>query len=109
MKLLYQETWASKIKIDPDQRAWYVSTRDNDLSGDQALMWQEYPSFPDEAFQVSTEGNYYAKDMLELRKRGGIAQIEVLDVPTCTFWDIGNRRWLCNLVPPNDEPTRSLY
>ena len=28
--------------------------------------------------------------MLELRKRSGIAQIEVLDVPTCTFWDIGN-------------------
>ena len=26
----------------------------------------------------------------DLRKRGGIAQIEVLDVPTCTFWDIGN-------------------
>lgn len=76
--------------IDPDQRAWYVSTRASDLSGDHALMWQEYPSFPDEAFQVSTEGNYYANDMLDLRKRNGITKIEVLDIPTCTFWDIGN-------------------
>ena len=90
IEIVVSRNLGKKIKIDPDQRAWYVSTRDNDLSGDQALMWQEYPSFPDEAFQVSTEGNYYAKDMLELRKRSGIAQIEVLDVPTCTFWDIGN-------------------
>lgn len=37
--------------IDPDQRAWYVITRDNDLKGDQSKMWQEYPSFPDEAFK----------------------------------------------------------
>lgn len=90
IEIVVSKNLGKRIKIDPDQRAWYVSTRDNDLSGDQALMWQEYPSFPDEAFQVSTEGNYYAKDMLELRKRSGIAQIEVLDVPTCTFWDIGN-------------------
>ena len=90
IEIVVSRNLGKKIKIDPDQRAWYVSTRDNDLSGDQALMWQEYPSFPDEAFQVSTEGNYYAKDMLELRKRGGIAQVEVLDVPVCTFWDIGN-------------------
>lgn len=90
IEIVVSKNLGKKIKIDPDQRAWYISTRDNDLSGDQALMWQEYPSFPDEAFQVSTEGNYYAKDMLELRKRSGITQIEVLDVPTCTFWDIGN-------------------
>ena len=79
-----------KMRLDPDQRAWYVVTRDNDLKGDAAKMWQEYPSFPDEAFQVAKDGNYYAKDMLALRKRGGITQIEVLDVPTYTYWDIGN-------------------
>ena len=89
-EIIVSEKMGIKIRIDPDQRAWYVSQRDNDLSGDQALMWQEFPSFPDEAFQVSTEGNYYADDMLELRKRGGIADIEPLDVPTCTYWDLGN-------------------
>lgn len=76
--------------LDPDQRAWYYITLANDLSHDQAKMWQEYPSFPDEAFQVATDGNYYAKDMLKLRARGGVTKVEVLDMPVNTFWDIGN-------------------
>lgn len=79
-----------KMQIDPDQRAWYVITRDRDLGGDYSRVWREYPSFPDEAFQVATDGNYYAKDMMLLRKRGGVTSVEILDVPTCTFWDIGN-------------------
>jgi len=54
-------------------------------------MWQEFPSTPEEAFQVSGEGHYYAKDMLALRKRGGIRDVPVLDLPVNTFWDIGRR------------------
>lgn len=78
------------IKIDPDQRAWYVATKRADFSGAEEKMWQEYPSFPAEAFQISTVGNWYAKDMITLRKRGGITTVPVLDVPVNTFWDIGN-------------------
>lgn len=78
------------IKIDPDQRAWYVATKKADFQGKEERMWQEYPSFPAEAFQISTAGNYYAKDMIELRKRGGITKVLVLDLPIRTFWDIGN-------------------
>lgn len=78
------------VKLDPDQRAWYVATKRADFAGKEERMWQEYPSFPAEAFQMSTEGNYYAKDMVALRKRGGITRVPVLDVPTNTFWDIGN-------------------
>lgn len=78
-------------RIDPDQRAWYVATRRADFAGAEERMWQEYPSTPDEAFQVSTEGNYYAKDMIKLRKRGGICRVLTLDLPVNTFWDIGNR------------------
>lgn len=77
-------------KIDPDQRAWYIATKTSDFSGAEDRMWQEYPSTPSEAFQVSTEGNYYAKDMIELRKRGGVTRVPVLDLPVNTFWDIGN-------------------
>ena len=76
--------------IDPDQRAWYVATKRADFSGSEEKMWQEYPSTPDEAFQISTEGHYYAKDMVELRKRGGICEVPVLDSLVNTFWDIGN-------------------
>lgn len=81
---------AMRCKIDMDQRAWYVATRDSDFSGAEEKMWQEYPSTPAEAFQVSTAGNYYAKDMLAVRKREGITRIPVLDLPVNTFWDIGN-------------------
>ncbi|WP_225616686.1 terminase [Variovorax sp. 38R] len=78
-------------KIDMGQRAWYVATQQADFPGKEERMWQEYPSTPDEAFQVSTEGNYYAKDMVKLRKRGGITAVPVLDLPVYTFWDIGNK------------------
>ena len=78
------------MKLDPDQRAWYVAIKNSDFVGAEERMWQEYPSFPDEPFQVSTEGHYYAKDMLQLRKRGGVCHIDELDIPVDTFWDIGN-------------------
>lgn len=81
---------AMDCRIDPDQRAWYVATRDADFAGKEERMWQEYPSSPTEAFQVSTEGNYYGKDMTAVRKRGGITRVPVLDLPVNTFWDIGN-------------------
>lgn len=77
-------------KIDMDQRAWYVATIEADFEGADDRMWQEYPSYPAEAFQVSTDGNYYAKDMALLRKRGGITNVPELDMPVNTFWDIGN-------------------
>lgn len=79
-----------QITIDPDQRAWYVATKRADFSGAEEKMWQEYPSFPAEAFQISTNGNWYAKDMIALRKRGGITKVATLDSPVNTFWDIGN-------------------
>jgi len=77
-------------KIDTGQRAWYVEKLRNDFSGKEERMWQEYPSTPEEAFQQSTAGHYYAKDMVLLRKRGAICQVPVLDLPVYTFWDIGN-------------------
>lgn len=79
-----------KTHIDMDQRAWYVATIEADFEGADDRMWQEYPSYPAEAFQVSTDGNYYAKDMALLRKRGGITNVPELDMPVNTFWDIGN-------------------
>ena len=78
------------VTLTLGQRRWYVATRDADFSGDPEKMWQEYPSTAKEAFQVSTEGNYYGKDMTLVRKRGGICRVPVLDAPVNTFWDIGN-------------------
>lgn len=82
---------ATGTTLDLEQRQWYVATRDGDFSGDPELMWQEYPSTAKEAFQVSTEGVYYAVQLAKARKEGRICHVpHVVGVPVNTFWDIGN-------------------
>ena len=72
------------------QRAWYVTTRRADFADEAPLMWQEYPSFPDEAFQVSTEGCYYAAQLAAARKQGRILKtLPIEAAPVNTFWDLG--------------------
>jgi hypothetical protein len=79
------------VLFDDAQRAWYVATRDADFSGDPEKMWQEYPTTAKEAFQVSTEGVYYALQLTNARKQGRITKVPyVLGVPVNTFWDIGS-------------------
>lgn len=76
--------------ITPGQRAWYATTRDADFSGDPAKMWQEYPSTPEEAFQVSTDGCWYTEQMAAMRRERRIMRgIPVLAEPINTFWDLG--------------------
>ena len=86
-ELIESQTGAA---IDVEQRTWYVATRDTDFSGDDERMWQEYPSSAKEAFQVSSEGCYYAKQMTAVRKSKRILNIPVVSEPVNTFWDIGN-------------------
>lgn len=96
-----------QCSIDDEQRTWYVATREADFSGAEEKMWQEYPSTPDEAFQISTEGHYYTKNMAELRKRGGLRAIPIADEPVYTFWDIGNSDgtaiWFMQIVAGEDR------
>lgn len=76
--------------LDKAQRAWYVATRDADFSGDPTKMWQEYPSTPEEAFKVSTEGCYYTEQLALARKQNRIGFFPHVDgKPVNTFWDIG--------------------
>jgi hypothetical protein len=78
-------------KLDDQQRFWYVATRDADFSGDPEKMWQEYPSTAKEAFQVSTEGTYYAVQLTAARKAGRICSVPYVEgTPVNTFWDVGS-------------------
>lgn len=82
----------AKIKrtLSEGQRAWYVTTLRNEFAGESPLMWQEYPSYPSEAFQVSTEGCYYATQLAVARKQGRILPtLPVEAAPVNTFWDLG--------------------
>lgn len=78
------------VAIDLDQRAWYVSKRDNDFSSTPDLMWREYPSTPDECWQASNEGKYYAVAVTKARQEGRIGRYPMLrHVPVNSFWDLG--------------------
>jgi hypothetical protein len=77
-------------KIEPERRAWYIAVRDNEFAGDWQLMKQEYPSIPEEAFEQSQEGVYYAEQMAAARRQGRICAIPYdPSVPVNTFWDLG--------------------
>ena len=80
-----------RCELSLEQRAWWVSTRDSDFSGQADSMWQEYPSTPAEAFQRSTEGCYYSVQMTSLRKKKRITTVPYRQGhPVNTFWDIGS-------------------
>lgn len=91
--------------IDIEQRAWYISTRDNVYSGQDEKMWQEFPSTPEEPFQVSTQGCYYPVQMTKMRKEKRIGKVPFEPgYPVNSFWDIGSSDgcavWLHQKVGP---------
>lgn len=90
--LVYFEGVESKIRqpLSEAQRAWYVTTRRADFADEAPLMWQEYPSTPEEAFQQSTDGCYYAAQLATARKQGRILKtLPIESAPVNTFWDLG--------------------
>ncbi len=75
------------LKFSPGQRAWYASTEK--LLGEDML--REHPSSPEEAFQQSIEGAWYARQFkkayAENRVRTGI-RVDP-SKPVHTAWDLG--------------------
>lgn len=68
------------------QRNWYAAKREK-LQED---CFREYPSTPDEAFKVATEGAYYSAQLAQARKDGRICAVPPDPrAPLNTFWDIG--------------------
>lgn len=76
---------AKGIVLTLQQRAWYLKKQEQ--QGDD--MKREYPSTPEEAFEASVEGAYFATQMVRMRKEGRITRIPVLDAPVYTTWDLG--------------------
>jgi hypothetical protein len=74
------------IIVRPEQKAWYVKKAEVQ-KGD---MLREYPSTPDEAFEASIEGAYYANEMAVAELAGRIGLFPAIPgVPVHTAWDIG--------------------
>lgn len=78
------------VKLTPERRAWYVLTMDNTYSGNQDMMFQEMPSYWEEAFRVSLAGAYFTDQLRTLRKRGAMASVPYDPMYAVdTFWDMG--------------------
>ncbi len=73
------------VTLNRRKRAWYI--KKSEQQGDK--MKQEFPSTPDEAFEASVEGAYFAGQMRKLRARGGICRIPIINKEVYTTWDLG--------------------
>src|SRR5262249_51444524 len=74
------------IYLSPAKQAWYVKKAETQLSD----MRREYPSTPEEAFEASIEGAYFADQMAAAELQGRIGKHRLLPgVPVNTAWDIG--------------------
>jgi hypothetical protein len=75
----------SGIALTRQQRAWYVKKaeqQDDDMK-------REFPTTPEEAFEASVEGAYFAKQMAKMRTEQRICRIPILDMPVDVSWDLG--------------------
>lgn len=73
------------IALTDDQKAWYCA-KWRQLGDD---IKREYPSTPDEAFEQSIEGAYYAKQFSKIYADGRICDSLKNDATINTAWDIG--------------------
>lgn len=74
------------VQFTKEQKNWYV--KKSEEQGED--MRREFPSTPDEAFEASIEGAYFAKQMEYLRKNNRICSVPYeASVPVNTFWDLG--------------------
>lgn len=77
---------AKGIKLNDEQKNWYAlrhATQGEDMK-------REYPSTPDECWEVSNEGLYYGKQITQVRLDGRIGQVPWDEsLPVFTAWDLG--------------------
>lgn len=88
----YFERVEAKIgrPIDAWSRAWYAKTLESTFGHAQDKMKRQYPSFLEEAFEVSADGLWLSEQMARARRDGRIGKVPLLQgYPVNTFWDIG--------------------
>lgn len=74
------------IKLTLAQKAWYAKKLET--LGDD--IKREHPSYPEEAFEATLEGAYYAQQMSKARQQARITTVPFTPgVLINTYWDIG--------------------
>ena len=77
---------SEKVKLSIEKKRWYAKAKETNRD----KMWSQFPSTLQEAFSVSLEGAYYAKDINSVyaEQRVGFFPIDPL-YPVDTAWDLG--------------------
>lgn len=74
------------IQLDVEQKFWYAARH----ATQGEAMRREFPSTPDESWETSTEGTYYAKQISLARAEKRICNIPYDEsLPVHTAWDLG--------------------
>ncbi len=86
MKSYFDHLLSMGIEIDDEQKNWYIA-REVTQKDD---MRREFPSTPEESWEVTNEGLYYSKQMTIARseKRIGFVPYDE-QIPVYTSWDLG--------------------
>ncbi|RLC19723.1 MAG: hypothetical protein DRH56_11010 [Deltaproteobacteria bacterium] len=93
------------ISITQEQKWWYVSKAD-ELGED---MKQEYPSYPEEAFEQSVEGTYYKEQYKRLVDDGRILpKLYNPALDTFAIFDLGMNDQMCINFVQIDKGTPKL-
>lgn len=90
----YFENLESDIgrELSINRRAWYVKKKEKMTD----KMKQEFPGTPDEAFEASVKGSYYAAEFRKIRQEGRITRIPIEEgVPVQVSWDLGISDYMC--------------
>lgn len=75
------------VELSLEQRAWYVEKAKT--MGDK--MKEEFPSTPEEPFEVPLEGAYYGKEMVRVRAEGRICRLPWLPAQQVhAYLDLGH-------------------
>jgi len=86
LKIYFLELESKGIHLTDKQKWWYCAKYETQ----QDDMMREFPSTPQEAFNASVIGAYFATQMMIIRKQRRIGNIAYDPlVPVNVFWDIG--------------------
>lgn len=73
-------------KLSDGQRTWYAKK----LESQKEDMKREFPSFPEESWETSVDGNYYSTHLTKARKEARITKLFHNPMkPVYTAWDLG--------------------
>lgn len=79
-------------QLSINRRAWYVKKKEKMTD----KMKQEFPGTPDEAFEASVQGAYYASEFQKIRREGRITRVPIVEgIPVQVGWDLGISDYMC--------------